>query len=50
MKAAERHMQEINRVEREIKRTKSWKRKNDLVKYHKRLKRELMEYMSYRNL
>lgn len=50
MRAVERHLQEINRVEREIKRTESWKRKNDLIKYHKRLKRELMEYMSYRKL
>ena len=49
MKAAERHMQEINRVEREIKRTKSWKRKNDLKKYLSRLKKELTIYLRYRN-
>ena len=50
MKAVERHLQEINRVEREIKKTQSWKRKNDLKKYHKRLKRELLEYVSYQQL
>lgn len=50
MNAVERHMQEMLKVERDIKRTKSWKRKNDLTKYHKRLKRELMEYISYQKL
>lgn len=50
MNAIERHMQEMLKVERDIKRTKSWKRKNDLMKYHKRLKRELLEYAQYRNL
>ena len=50
MKAIERHLQEISRVEKEIRTTKSWKRKNDLMKYHKRLKRELREYVSYQGL
>jgi len=50
MKAIERHLQEIMKVERDIKRTKSWKRKNDLMKYHRRLKRELLEYAHYQNL
>lgn len=50
MKAIERHLIEINKVEREIVKTKSWKRKNDLVKYHKRLKRELQEYVSLQGL
>lgn len=50
MRAVERHLHEINRVEREIKKTQSWKRKNDLIKYHKRLKRELAEYVSYQGL
>ena len=50
MRAVERHLQEIKRVEREIEQTRSWKRKNDLTKYHKRLKRELREYVSYQNL
>lgn len=50
MRAVERHLQEISKVEREIEKTKSWKRKNDLMKYHKRLKRELREYISYQNL
>lgn len=50
MNAMSRHLQEIMKVEREIKRTKSWKRKNDLMKYHRRLKRELIEYAQHRNL
>lgn len=49
MKAVERHLQEINRVEKEINKTKSWKRKNDLKKYHGRLKKELAIYLRYRN-
>lgn len=47
---AKEHMEEILRVEREIARTKSWKRKNDLEKYHKRLEKELLTYLKYRNV
>ena len=49
MKAVERHMQEINRVEKEIVKTKSWKRKNDLKRYRSRLKKELSTYLRFRN-
>lgn len=47
MKAIEKQLNEIDRVEREIKRTKSWKRRNDLERYHKRLKKELRTYIYY---
>lgn len=50
MKALQEHLQKIEKVEREIKKTKSWKRKNDLMKYRRRLKNELLEYARYRNL
>lgn len=50
MKPVERHLKEIERVEREINKTKSWKRKRDLNKYHKRLKRELREYIYLQRL
>lgn len=49
MKALEVHMKKINKVEADINKTKSWKRKNDLIKYHKRLKRELREYIAWHN-
>jgi hypothetical protein len=49
MKAIEKHLNEIDRVEREIKSTKSWKRRNDLEKYRNRLKRELKTYIFYQN-
>lgn len=45
MKAIEKHLNEIDRVEREIKRTKSHKRRNDLERYRKRLKKELRTYI-----
>lgn len=47
MKAIEKHLKEIDYVEREIKRTQSWKRKKDLVKYRNRLKKELRIYVQY---
>ena len=47
MKAIENHLKEIDYVEREIKRTQSWKRKKDLVKYRNRLKNELRIYVQY---
>lgn len=47
MKAIEKHLKEIDYVEREIKRTKSWKRKNDLERYRNRLKKELRIYVAY---
>ena len=50
MKALQEHLIKIEKVERDIKKAKSWKRKNDLVKYHRRLKRELLEYVSYQGL
>lgn len=50
MKPVERHLLEIDRVEKEIIKTKSWKRKNDLIKYHKRLNRELREYIALQRL
>jgi hypothetical protein len=50
MKAIERHLNEMDRIEREINKTKSWKRKNDLMKYNKRLKRELREYIAFHKL
>lgn len=49
MKAIEKHLNEIDRVEKEIKNTKSWKRRNDLERYRNRLKKELREYMFFRN-
>ena len=49
MKAIEKHINEIERVEREIKRTKSWKRRNDLERYRNRLKKELRTYIYLRN-
>lgn len=49
MKAIERHLQEIERVERAIKKTQSWKRKNDLERYRNRLKKELRTYVYYQN-
>lgn len=49
MKAIEKHLNEIDRVEKEIKRTKSWKRRNDLERYRNRLKKELRTYMFYQN-
>ena len=50
MKALQEHLQKIEKAERDIKKAKSWKRKNDLIKYHRRLKRELLEYVSYQSL
>lgn len=50
MKALQEHLAKIEKAERDIKKAKSWKRKNDLMKYHRRLKRELLEYVSYQNL
>lgn len=50
MTAMQRHLNEISRVEKEIKRTTSWKRKNDLQKYLGRLKKELKEYIYHRKL
>lgn len=47
MKAIEKHLKEIDRVEREIKRTQSWKRKKDLEKYRNRLRNELRTYVYY---
>ena len=49
MKAIEKHINEIERVEREIKRTKSWKRRKDLERYLNRLKKELRTYINLRN-
>lgn len=46
MKAIEKHLNEIERIEREIKRTKSWKRRNDLERYRSRLKKELRTYVA----
>lgn len=50
MKALQEHLQKIEKTERDIKKAKSWKRRNDLMKYHKRLKKELLEYAAYRKL
>lgn len=50
MKALQEHMQKIEKAERDLKKAKSWKRRNDLIKYCKRLKKELQEYISYRGL
>lgn len=47
MKAIEKHLNEIDRVEREIKRTQSWKRRNDLERYRNRLEKELRTYIYY---
>lgn len=49
MKAIEKQLNEIDRVEREIKRTKSWKRRKDLERYRKRLKKELRTYIYYQS-
>lgn len=49
MRAIEKHVNEIDRVEKEIKKTKSWKRRNDLERYRNRLKKELRTYMFYQN-
>jgi hypothetical protein len=49
MKAIEKHLNEIDRVEKEIEKTKSWKRKNDLERYRNRLKKELRTYIHYQN-
>ena len=49
MKAIEKHLNEIDRVERDIKRTKSWKRRKDLERYRNRLKKELRTYIYYQN-
>lgn len=50
MKAVKKHLNEIDRVEKEIKNTKSWKRRNDLERYRNRLKKELRTYIHYQNL
>lgn len=50
MKALLEHINKIEKVDRDIKKTKSWKRKNDLIKYRHRLKKELKEYIKYRGL
>lgn len=50
MKALMEHINKLDKVERDIKKTKSYKRKNDLIKYRNRLKRELREYVQYRGL
>lgn len=47
---AKEHMEKILKVEKEIAKTKSWKRKNDLEKYHRRLEKELLTYLRYRGL
>jgi hypothetical protein len=49
VKAIQRHIYEIERVEKEIQRTQSWKRRNDLERYRKRLKKELKTYIFYQN-
>jgi hypothetical protein len=50
MKALTEHINKLDKVERDIKNTRSKKRKNDLIKYRNRLKRELREYVRYRGL
>ena len=46
MKAIERHLHEIDFIEREMGRTKSWKRKKDLERCRNRLQKELRIYVS----
>lgn len=50
MNALQEHLMKIEKADRDLKKAKSWKRRNDLMKYRKRLKKELREYVSYQGL